>query len=123
METDKTAPQNFHKANCESDVQALKYPTLHQTGKFCVPKSLFADIAAPWGNGCSHKSLGISCAEEFGSKKQLRVWRAGRETHPVLEDQSTNLALTPTLTFKGFFLSPPWWGLLPLTALTCKVKA
>lgn len=79
-------------------------------------------------DGCtSHWELAV--LKNLGAKgpQHLTVRRAGRETHTVLEEQRTHLvsclALTPTHKFKGFFLSPPQCSLLPLIALTCKVKA
>lgn len=74
----------------------------------------------------SHWELAV--LKNLGAKgpQHLTVWTSERETHPVLEEQSTNLmcclGLTPTHKFKGFFLSPPQCSLLPLIALTCKVK-
>lgn len=71
----------------------------------------------------------LAVLKNLGAKgpQQLTEWRAGRETPPVQEEQSTNLVsclgLTPAHKFKGFFLSPPQCSLLPLIALTCKVKA
>lgn len=78
------------------------------------------------GAWTSHWELAM--LKNLGAKgsQHLTVWTSGRETHPVLEDQSTNLVsclgLTPTHKFKGFSLSPPQCCLLPLIALTCKVK-